>query len=200
VIRAALALCAALLAAPLAAHETVPEGYPQLVAVTGVDADDVLNVRASPGAWSEIVGTLAPDATGIEVVALDGRWGQINTGERRGWIAMRYTTPLPDQPAWPETFACFGTEPFWSLDVSAGTATFRPMDGAAASADLRGPATGATPGRAAYLLDGGAGAGTLVVRRSLCSDGMSDRRYGLSVDYVQTGSGALLSGCCSLGR
>jgi uncharacterized membrane protein len=42
-----------------------------------------------------------------------------------------------------------------------------------------------------------------VIRREICSDGMSDRVYGMSVDLGidgGTGGPALLAGCCTLAR
>ena len=60
-------------------------------------------------------------------------------------------------------------------------------------------------GRGAYSqaasLEGGDGAtATAVVRRQACSDGMSDRAYGLSAEVLIGGaeSRVLLSGCCSI--
>ena len=40
--------------------------------VTGVAANDVLNIRAAPDASAEIIGTLSPNARDIEVVLLFG--------------------------------------------------------------------------------------------------------------------------------
>ena len=50
------------LALPLRAEE-----FPAAYAVTGVASNDVLNIRARPDAGSAIIGSLAPDATGVEV-------------------------------------------------------------------------------------------------------------------------------------
>ena len=66
---------------PLAA---LAEVYPALHDVTGVASDDVLNIRESPDAGSAIVGSLAPDATGVEVVAVTGGWAVVNTSEASG--------------------------------------------------------------------------------------------------------------------
>ena len=60
--------------------------------MTGVAANDLLNIRAAPSANAEIIGTLSPRARHIEVVGYDdtGRWAQINTGEISGWAALRF--------------------------------------------------------------------------------------------------------------
>jgi hypothetical protein len=110
-----------LLATPAAAQDALPI----LADVTGVAADDVLNVRAAPNAGAEIVGTLAPDMRGVEVAGLDpsGGWGLVNSGERAGWAAMRFLAPRADvwrAGALPEGLTCFGTEPFWSLRPGGG--------------------------------------------------------------------------------
>lgn len=56
--------------------------YPALHDVTGVAADDVLNIRSEPSASSPIIGTFSPFETDVEVVALspDGGWGRVNAG------------------------------------------------------------------------------------------------------------------------
>lgn len=69
-IRSALALILWLAAGPAAAQD-----LPAVYDVAGVAADDVLNVRAEPSAEAPVLRTLAPDAGGIEVVALSGPAG-----------------------------------------------------------------------------------------------------------------------------
>lgn len=70
--------------------------------VAGVAADDVLNVRAGPGAENVIVGLLAPDASGIqptgEVARSDdgGTWWQIADSAfpgGLGWVNARFLEP-----------------------------------------------------------------------------------------------------------
>jgi hypothetical protein len=118
VIRLAVLLWAAL-ALPGAATQ---DGWPAIHDVTGVAADDVLNIRERPDASSPIVGQLAPDAT-VEVIRPNERltWGLVNAGERTGWVSLRYLQRRPGQwdGAFPEIASCFGTEPFWSLRARA---------------------------------------------------------------------------------
>lgn len=105
-----------ILAAP--AHATQEYILPTLFDVTGVAADDVLNIRQLPDADAPIIGTLSPDAKGIEVVEDTGGWGRVNSGEGSGWVSMRYMAYRTDvwhEGALPDGFSCFGTEPFWSL-------------------------------------------------------------------------------------
>ena len=95
----ALALVFLLLAAPAVADGPLPA----LFDVAGVGGGDRLNVREGPDARTAVVGSLAPDAKGVEVVAVDaaGAWGRVNTGERAGWVAMRYLAPQPETRAMP---------------------------------------------------------------------------------------------------
>jgi uncharacterized membrane protein len=200
------ALFAALLAsAPAFAQPGYP--LPTLFDVSSVGPGDALNVRAAPGTGAEIVGTLQSDARGVEVVELDasGQWGQINTGERAGWVAMRFLAPQPD--VWqgdvlPAGLGCFGTEPFWSVEIasdrvvlSAPDATDRSM----AVVAMLGPGAAQDPRRAVVAEDA-EGRLTLTMTPAACSDGMSDRAFGLAGMVLREGSGGrdLLAGCCSV--
>lgn len=200
------------LAAPAAATQECI--LPTLFDVTGVASDDLLNIRARPEAGSPVIGTLAPDAERIEVVAHDrsGAWAQVNTDERSGWVALRYLayrTDVWEEGALPETLRCFGTEPFWTLRPEARRLVLsRPgaedrrfvpeaVLGTGAFRDPRRAVT-ATPPAA----EAGEARGMLVatIVPKACSDGMSSRAYGLDASVVLTGDGdaRLLTGCCSI--
>ena len=185
------------LALPLRAEE-----FPALHAVTGVAADDVLNIRARPDAGSPIIGTLAPDAAGVEVVGTSGKWARVNTGEGSGYAALRFLVREPG-PAWNALLSllvCFGTEPFWSLEIDpqAGTTRYLTPEDQAPDPD---PITGLWPAepwaRSAAV---GLPDGLAVLTGQACSDGMSDRAYGIAVDIFRTGPGgtARVAGCCRL--
>ncbi|MCA0920327.1 SH3 domain-containing protein [Pseudooceanicola nanhaiensis] len=184
------------------------EGFPALYDVSGVAANDVLNMRAAPDPSAPIVGTLAPDATGIEAVQADADsgWLRVNSGETAGWASPAYLTRQPGQPdgTQPALTRCFGTEPFWSLMPAGAGWTFQQAGGAATflPSGWQGTAAGRSDRYATILLAGkGADvAGTIVVGRDICSDGMSDRLYGLTVDMILTGDlgPAHYAGCCSI--
>ena len=179
---------------------------PTLFDVTGVAADDVLNVRAEPDARAEIVGALAPDAEGVEVVAHDasGRWGLVNTAERSGWVAMRYLayrTDVWEPAALPEGLRCVGTEPFWSIWPEGERLVFARPEAEVSGriAAVLGTGVFRDPRRA--LVAEGEGwrlTATLAPRR--CSDGMSDLAYGLEASVVREAGGEaeLLLGCCRI--
>lgn len=193
----AIAALACLLSGPaLATQEYI---LPTLFDVSGVGAGDRLNIRAEPDARARIVGTLAPDATGIEVVEEARGWGRVNVGEATGWVSMRYLSYRTDvwQPgAVPDGFRCLGTEPFWTVEVdrAGGQVRFSQPDGAEsrALAAILDSGVFRDPSRAVLAEDL-----TLVATPALCSDGMSDRLFGLRATLIlRDGQPRMLSGCC----
>ena len=181
---------------------------PALFAVVDVAADDRLNIRAAPTSGAQILGSFGPTEDGIEVIRLtdDTRWGQVNLRDGAGWVYMRYLEEMPVSAGpLPPIRACFGTEPFWSLTrESPDSYAYSTPDRAPLPllTDFEAPA----PGGDTFALSASAPSVqvTGVVRREICSDGMSDRAYGLSVALVlwQLGedgeSYALHTGCCRL--
>jgi len=185
------------------------QDYPALYRVTGVTAPDVLNVRAGPGVEHQIIGTFAPNQTHVEVVGTteDRRWGRVIIGEVSGWSSMRFLSRTG--PNWnaglPTPLYCGGTEPFWSYNRLIGGGNFNSTDIAAPEpfAELwNGPAAGRGPQTFGMVLDSGNSTMTAFIRRGICSDGMSDRDYGIIAYFLRTtptGS-QLLEGCCRLAR
>ena len=177
------------------------EVYPALHSVDGVAADDVLNIRAAPDAGADILATLAPDAAGIEVISVSDGWALVNAGEGSGYAALQFLAREagPDWYTLERPMACFGTEPFWSLtlDPGAGVATYATPEAVEGSPKPIGqtwPGTLWAP-TAALELEGG----LAVLRPADCTDGMSDRRFGIAIDvFQQQGKGQRLSGCCAL--
>lgn len=195
-IRAALVLV--LMAGPLAAQD-----LPALFSVTDVAADDVLNIRSEPTAQAEILGEFAPGTTGVEVIkrSENGRWGLVNIDGQTGWSSLRFLTPEPDQSFPPVTYRCFGTEPFWSLDVFEATATWSDFESDAdLTVDWSGPAV--HPERFGLRAFGPELLLSATMRREICSDGMSDMTYGFSIDAITDRTGGveplMVSGCCTL--
>lgn len=191
-----MALC---LATP--AHATREYILPTLFDVARVAPDDVLNIRARPDAGSEIIGTLAPDATGIEVVEESGSWGRIVTGEGTGWVSLRfldYRIDVWEDGRLPDGFGCYGTEPFWSMAVENGELVHSTPEGETRSPISSILSTGAfrDPTRAIVAQEI-----TLTAAPQLCSDGMSDRVLGMRALAVVGGpTPRLLDGCCWIRR
>lgn len=184
-----------LLASPLWADE-----LPALYSVNGVGGDDVLNVRSEPSAGSDVIGTLAANATGVEVIALAKGWALVNIDESTGYVAARFLTrdKGPDWYSLAAPIACFGTEPFWSMsiDPAEDTVTKSAADG---NPPMTTPLQTTWPGMAwapsaAFALP----EGLAVTYPKDCSDGMSDRRYGIAIDIFLQSGGGRLSGCCTL--
>jgi uncharacterized membrane protein len=185
------------LALPLRAEE-----FPAAYAVTGVASNDVLNVRARPDAGSAIIGSLAPDATGVEVLAVTGNWALVNSGEGAGYASLRYLErePGPGWSALQSPLTCLGTEPFWSLEIDpeAGTTRYLTPEDQSPPAE---PITALWPAepwaRSAAV---GLSDGVAVLTGAECSDGMSDRAFGIAVDLFRSGpeGASRASGCCRL--
>lgn len=207
----ALALLFTLFAGAAAALAQGAQPGPVLPAfydVTGVAADDVLNLRAGPDSSTPVVGALPPDARGVEVLSLggNGRWGLVATAEGASWASMHYLVRQPGQPGdrLPRPLLCTGTEPFWSLDLRQGKALFERID----SAPLRllpvweGSPEGRPPLALGLRLEGEGAGIQAVVRREPCFDEMSGRAHGLSIAAILSGAlgDGMLLGCCSLNQ
>jgi len=187
-----------------AAADTISPPLPALYDVDGVSSDDTLNIRAAPDASAAVIGKLAPDAKAVEVTGFShqGGWARINVAETTGWVALRFlTAAAPNTTAigLPRGLTCFGTEPFWDI-------TFLDEPNLIVSTPMgqSGHVILNTSPNAAFVDLARAGfrfqwrsEGMDVTAHILpgqCSDGMSDRSYGLHyVDDLGLGVG-----CCSL--
>lgn len=195
-------LLLSLLAALPAGAQTV---LPTLFDVTGVAASDRLNVRAAPDASSSILSGLAHDAKGVEVVAVRSGWGLVNTHERSGWVNMRYLQERAG--VWqagqvPAALNCLGTEPFWSLRQVGGNLVYETPESSRQLQRRVVVDNPHQPGPARSIVAGDeAGRLTVVLHPGQCSDGMSDRAFGLSATLLFEGAGQasrMENGCCRL--
>lgn len=197
---ARLILIALLLAWPAAAQD-----LPALFRVTGVAPGDQLNLRATPSARAQVLGGLAPGQRDVEIVArsADGRWGLTDMGEGSAWVAMRFLAPQ-GSPQWHSGdigLACVGTEPFWSLRAFLPThrAEFETPDNGGVELVLdTAPLPGTRFPRTLALPFSGRHEGVAVIRAARCSDGMSDRIFGLEAQIYMRGNADGLTGCCRL--
>lgn len=183
------------------ASSSTAQDLPDIFDVTGVASTDSLNVRAEPSASTSILGSLVANAKGIEVTSQDPdkAWGRVNLSEGVGWVSMRFLERSALQPSLPAT--CFGTEPFWNLRLSRDDpAVFSTPENGGAAFQLISQSTGThLPSRTAVELADAGQRLTAIIRPQECSDGMSDRLYGLAVDFVLSGGtqSTLYSGCCT---
>ncbi len=183
------------------------QSLPALYDVTGVASNDVLNIRAKADAGAALRGSLPPDATAVEVVALspDGAWGQVNTAEATGWVALRFLH-RQDRPDWfalQSSLVCSGTEPFWTLYLDPKSAHINTPDEEGPELDLPAIWPGSTHNQTTAVQYASEDAnGVAVLRGQACSDGMSDQSFGISVDLFQAASpghpAQTLHGCCNL--
>lgn len=185
-----------LLAGPVQA-----ETYPGLYSVTGVATDDVLNIRAEPDAGAPIIGMLTPDSNGVEVVAEIDGWAVVNIGERAGYASLRFLerSAGPDWNQLAEPVICAGTEPFWMIEVDPANSAVR----FSGPEEPQGHLTGihriwaGLPWAPAAAIS--TPKGTLILTPAECSDGMSERRYGIAVDvFLDQEGNPRMSGCCTL--
>lgn len=174
---------------------------PALASVHDVRTDDVLNIREERSARSAAVGSFAPDTDNIEIVALSNGWAQVNSGERTGWVNTRYLTIQDDvwMPATlPEGLECSGTEPFWTVSFAGSKATLSTPDAPQRSF---GPiSVNGDTGVARDVTAGHGPAFQAHITGAACSDGMSDRAFGLAASVTLDGGARQLSGCCRIAR
>lgn len=196
-----------LLFALLLSHAASAQDFPALFRVVNVTPGDVLNIRAEASARSAIVGQFDRTQTGIEVVGLseDHNWGLVRTDDGVGWSSMRYLQ-AERSDTWrdgQQTLTCFGTEPFWTFHI------YLPTNGASYDGLADGSVTLTTDAPVLPTTSGpytlavpftGARNGMVVIRNGVCSDGMSERLYGLESEVYWRGQTGAVSGCCMLGH
>jgi len=114
-------IVAVFLSACLVTQAIADASGPDFFRVTGVAADDVLNIRAAPDAASVKIGQIPPDGEGVRnlgcqgglsfaewqsaseterAAAADARWCRIDYQGIEGWVAGRYLaegTPPPPE-------------------------------------------------------------------------------------------------------
>lgn len=197
-----LSIAAVLALRPLSALAAPEPELPELFAVTGVAAGDVLNIREEPDASAEAIGSLPPDARGVEVVGRQGDWLEVNAGERSGWVNGRFMAVQGDSwgrdaPPLPPTLSCYGTEPFWSLDQQDGALILDEAAYGKARFQVQQIIYAMYPPVARTALAPGLVA---AIEPESCSDGMSDLEHALSVLLIvgDAPNARQLNGCCSL--
>jgi len=211
VIRALVLMLA--LASPAAASQ---HDWPALHDVIGLSDGEVLNVRAEPDIASEVLSTLAPDTKDIEVVRTndDQTWGLVNVGEGTGWISLTFLARQDKQAAsaFPDIRQCFGTEPFWSLSYDQPAIRLSMPDVPPAEGFISGLFSSRSQSDRYFYRgsmmspDAGPIDVNLSIRLRACSDGMSDRAFGIEVDMLVSDNNTedgfrqpgLYSGCCTI--
>ncbi len=177
--------------------------FPAIFEVMGVSDNDTLNVRLAPKADAEDIGDLYPN-TQVEVTAFDAteKWARIVWQGMDGWISRRYLQEAPqygdDFSGMPVDLSCHGTEPFWYGDITAqGHFNFTKIGAEVETSVIESSVMSNNFLRANYAFETSKYTGFL--RRSSCSDGMSDATYGWALDILSKDANApyLRSGCCT---
>jgi len=170
-----------------------------LYAVQDVAANDTLNVRAGAGAGFADLGDIAYDGQ-VRVVGFsaDGKWAKVPWADGTAWVSARFLRLIQVEGAvLPKVLHCGGTEPFWSAEITPDAISFEPMGGVSMNATIY--AAVPAEGRPADFIVGIlAPPMTGVLRKQICSDGMSDRDYPWSVVLMDaSGIGMkVVEGCC----
>ncbi|BBU58954.1 hypothetical protein KU6B_52190 [Mameliella alba] len=178
------------------------QDFPALYNVTGLDDGDVLNMRTRPTENGTVIGALDHDARLVEVIEEDDGWGRVNVEGLSGWVPLESMERLEgtELPAGYQ-FKCFGTEPFWSATVvQDDKLTFTRPDDDDKVFSASGLTTAASRDHPFALLGAKMGEHvTLVMTHEICTDGMSDYKFGYSGAVVIGGyETQVYTGCCSL--
>lgn len=188
------------------AAPALSETFPAFFDVSGVETNDMLNVRAKPNISASIVSKLEHNDRRIEVVGQDesGNWGQINVGESTGWVSLQFMSRLAGQAedTLPRPLRCIGNEPFWSLDIDQSQIALlsRPSADPIRVTMLEPVTASNRNDRYAIFGQSDDSVFTFIFHRDQCSDGSSDRAYGVSVDLFLTETSGVnyVTGCCNL--
>lgn len=180
--------------------------------VVDVAAGDKLNVREQPGAESPVIGAFAPHAEDIvvsgSVIEVEGSdWWEVAFVEGyldRGWVNGRFIEPVDRQARDTDyPLHCSGTEPFWSLALEEGQATYSSPDEEEQPMSVsRWREASGRIGSFAVQLERKGNIGYASVWREhadACSDGMSDIGYPFGTIVILP-EGEVLAGCCRRSR
>lgn len=175
------------------------EQLPAQYNVNNVADDDRLNIRSGPNANSEILSSYGPYTINIEVLetTADGKWGKVGIGERNGWVSMAFLTrdANTDPNEIPRPMSCFGTEPFWSFNMTPRGDEILTPD--TPRKDIE--PTDLIIADNGYFIEFDQ-THRLLISRGMCSDGMSDREFGWRSTAIFVGAygSTVAHGCCTL--
>lgn len=184
---------------------TAPDGLslPAIFSVSNVAAHDSLNIRNAPQASGQVV---AQAQNGIALTVLGmatTTWAKVQLGDVVGFAHTDYLTRgggTTNMFGFQLGTQCIGTEPFWHMTFDTDNMVRMTMMGEAAQAASLGSTTySATPTGYPYNFDAAPYVGQ--VNMEICSDGMSDTSYPMSINFTapnSSGAPVVLNGCCQL--
>ncbi|PSL18014.1 hypothetical protein [Shimia abyssi] len=182
--------------------------FPALYHVIDVAEDDSLNIRTDPNSSAPIIDTFPHDAQDIEVITTNQTrsWAMVALPEATGWTSLRYLERSHPN-SWTHSntgLTCSGTEPFWlaTLAPDRKALTYQFFDDPPRDIEISWIITpenytGGSLGLSASSAKAHAFAS---LTAGICSDGMSDRSYGISINLFLTDPAHTIgyTGCCSL--
>jgi len=198
----------------VAVYSTILPANETLYAVTGVDADDYLNVRQKATARSAIVTRLPHDSVGVrrlegDAMTAGNRWWRVKWQGKQGWVNKRYLKPVSDpivatsssssskSNSKTATLHCGGNEPFWGMKITKNSLSYSPMDGQKLNLPVMFNKTSEnnTSIAAIYAKQGKQQILAMLQKVSACSDGMSDIGYPYAIAVI-INKQKFYSGCC----
>lgn len=178
---------------------------PTFFQADGIDAPNVLRIRAEPSRDAAVVGTERAGARNIEVVEIDasGNWARVHVGGVTGWARMAQLSPQAavwDAGKLPPTLRCFGRNPVWSFRIEGDSVLLSTAARADARLRLNDVLDTRVPRdpRRAFVATTGGQSITAVMVPKLCTDPRDGNVYGLDVTVIL--DGRMETGCCSISR
>lgn len=183
-----------------------PDGLPlpAIFHVNGVASGDVLNIRAKPQPGSKILHMVA---NGIPLAVLGmatNDWAKVQIGKTEGFAHIRYLRRgggTTNNYGFQLGLNCIGTEPFWNMQFNTNQTVVYSIAGqTAAPVPLQSTSFSAnSPTGYPYSFVAQPYSGQ--VNMEICSDGMSDNTYPMSITInavSETGAPMIVNGCCRL--
>jgi uncharacterized protein YraI len=190
---------------PAVGPMTVPDGLPlpAIFSVHNVPANDSLNIRNAP----QTSGTVLMQAqNGIALAVLGmatATWAKVQIGDVIGFAHADYLTRgggTTNMFGFQLGVECIGTEPFWRITFDTDNMVRMTMVGeVAAPVPLTSTAFSPTATGYPYVFDATPYSGE--VNLEICSDGMSDNTYPMSIQLTtpnSQGAAMAVQGCCRL--
>jgi uncharacterized protein YraI len=182
-----------------------PDGLP-LPAVFSVDSvpvNDTLNIRDAPQASGQVLAQ-AQNGTPVAVFGMaTANWAKVQLGDVVGFAHADYLSRgggTTNMFGFQLATECIGTEPFWHMTFDTDNMVRMTMVGeTAAPAPLNTTNFSPTATGYPYAFDAAPHAGQ--VDFEICSDGMSDSVYPMSIQMsTPAGDGTMMqvNGCCRL--
>lgn len=169
--------------------------------VTGVAANDSLNIRADANASSRIIGKIPFDGKGIVRLPdseKSGNWCKIKYGSIAGWVHCRFLAQ-EGNAAFKEQLTCIGTEPFWSMELHKEKLILsNPMDEKREYKVKKFQQSMNNTNQ--WFVEAEKSTGekvTFYLIEASCSDDMSDSKYKFKILIHDTKNDQTINGCCN---